>query len=122
MKLLADEGIDGPIVARLRQEGHEVAYVAELEPGIDDEAILDLARRDGALLVTSDKDFGELIFRQGRAPSGVLLLRLAGLSPPTKSDLVAGAVASHAEELIGAFSVLAPGQLRLRRSSDSGDG
>ena len=110
MKILADEGVDGPIVDCLRREGHEVLYVAELDPGIDDGTILDLARREGALLVTFDKDFGEMIF---------LLLRLAGLSPQTKSDLVAGALADHAEELTGAFSVLAPGQLRLRRSSGS---
>lgn len=121
MKILADEGVDGPIVEALRQEGHEVIYVAELDSGIDDDTILGLARRERALLVTFDKDFGELIFRQGRAPSGVLLLRLAGLSPLAKSELVVSALAEHASELPGAFSVLAPGQLRLRPSRDPGN-
>jgi len=119
LKILADEGVDGPVVERLRREGHEVIYVAELDPGIDDDTILELAHRDEALLVTADKDFGELIFRQGRAPAGVLLLRFAGLSLQTKADLVATALVDHADELIGAFSVLAPGRLRLRRPSDS---
>jgi predicted nuclease of predicted toxin-antitoxin system len=118
LKILADEGIDAPIVDRLREEGHQVIYVAELDPGVDDGTILDLARRQGALLLTFDKDFGELIFRQRRAPSGVLLLRLAGLSAHTKCELVTATLSDHAQELIGAFSVLTPGQLRLRRSGD----
>jgi predicted nuclease of predicted toxin-antitoxin system len=118
LKILADEGIDAPIVDRLRREGHEVAYIAELDPGVDDGTILDLARREGALLVTFDKDFGELIFRQGRAPSGVLLLRLAGLPAHTKAELVTAVLLEHAQELTGAFSVLTAGQLRLRRSGD----
>ena len=107
MKILADEGIDAAIVDRMRQEGHEVIYVAELDPGVDDGSILDLARREGALLLTFDKDFGELIFRQRRAPSGVLLLRLAGLAAESKAELVTSTLSDHEKELIGAFSVLA---------------
>jgi len=62
MNLVADESVDGPIVERLRQDGHAVFYIAELDPGIDDDAVLDEANRSGALLITSDKDFGELVF------------------------------------------------------------
>jgi len=56
MNLLADEGVDGPIVNRLRQEGHEVAYIAEMSPGIDDDTILHQANDNSALLLTLDKD------------------------------------------------------------------
>ena len=63
MNLVADESVDGPSVERLRQDGHAVFYIAELDPGIDDDAVLDEANRSGALLITSDKDFGELVFR-----------------------------------------------------------
>lgn len=60
MNLLADESVDGPIVARLRQEGHEIVYVAELSPSITDEEVLQQANARAALLVTADKDFGEV--------------------------------------------------------------
>lgn len=46
MKLLADEGVDAAIVARLRADGHDVVYVAELSPSITDKAVLDLAIRE----------------------------------------------------------------------------
>lgn len=88
MKILADEGVDRPIVERLRQSGHQVWYVAELEPGISDNVVLDLANRERAILLTADRDFGELVFRQGRLTTGVILLRLSGLSLARKAEIV----------------------------------
>jgi predicted nuclease of predicted toxin-antitoxin system len=73
VKILADEGVDRPIVERLRQNSHQVWHVAEMEAGSADEAVLDLANREGAVLLTTDKDFGELVFRQERMTKGVIL-------------------------------------------------
>ncbi|HKP10604.1 MAG TPA: DUF5615 family PIN-like protein [Blastocatellia bacterium] len=106
------------IVARLRQEGHEALYVAEMEPGISDDLVLNQANERGALLVTADKDFkdfGELVFRQSQIAGGVLLLRLAGLSNKMKAEIVATALREHAEELIQAFAVLSPNNIRIRK-------
>ncbi|MFH1604292.1 MAG: DUF5615 family PIN-like protein [Pseudomonadota bacterium] len=66
MKVVADEGVDRPIVARLRQDGHEVDYTGEMDPGIDDDRVLSHANQRHALLITADKDFGEFVFRQGK--------------------------------------------------------
>ncbi len=115
MNLLADECVDRPIVERLRQDGHVVLYVAEMEPGIDDDVVLDQANRQNAILLTADKDFGELIFRLNRIYAGVVLLRLAGLSMEMKSDIASTALSSHATEIEGAFSVVSPGIVRVRR-------
>jgi predicted nuclease of predicted toxin-antitoxin system len=115
MNFLADESVDRPIVDRLRQEGHQVWSVAEMEPGLSDDAVLDWANREGAWLLTADKDFGELIFRQGRIASGVVLVRLAGLSPARKAEVAASAIAQHAEELRQGFTVIMPGAVRVRR-------
>ena len=59
MNVVADESIDRPIVDRLRQDGHQVWYVAEMEPGISDDAVLDIANREVALLLTADKDLAK---------------------------------------------------------------
>ncbi len=104
MKIVADEGVDRPIVVRLRHNGHRVWYVAEMEPGIPDDVVLDLANQEGAILLTVDKDFGELVFRQGRAARGVILLRLAGLSPARKAEIVASALAAHGDEMERVFT------------------
>lgn len=61
MNFLVDEGVDRQIVHRLRSEGHAVIYVAELESGISDDAVLDIANRESAVLVAADKDFGEIV-------------------------------------------------------------
>ena len=115
MNLLADEGVDGPIVERLRQDGHVVLYVAEMEPGISDQEILQRANAQMSMLVTADKDFGEMIFRQGQLNAGgVVLLRLAGLSAEKKADIVSSVFQDHETALLQAFSVISPGQVRIR--------
>ncbi len=114
MNLLADENVDGPIVRRLRMLGYQVAYVAEMEPGIPDDEVLTKARALGAVLLTSDKDFGELVYRRGQASGGVVLLRLAGLPPGERAELVAKTLDTYSSELEGAFSVLTSRSLRVR--------
>ena len=117
MNLVADEGVDRAVVERLRRDGHDVVYVAELSPGIADEEVLRQANTRGALLITTDKDFGDLVFRQRLSHSGVVLLRLAGLPNAAKAELVAAVFRVHAAEVLGAFSVVSPRQVRIRRES-----
>jgi predicted nuclease of predicted toxin-antitoxin system len=116
VNLVADEGVDGPVVQRLRNDGHDVIYVAELSPGVTDDDVLRHANDRDALLVTADKDFGELVFRQRLVHSGVLLLRLAGLTNATKAGIVAEIFRERGAELRGTFSVISPGQIRIRRA------
>jgi len=115
LKIVADESVDKQIVDRLRSNGHSVLFIAELVPGIDDEAVLARSRESNAVLLTADKDFGELVFRQGLIHSGVVLVRLAGLKPETKADLVATAFQEHADELQQGFAVLSRQALRVRK-------
>jgi predicted nuclease of predicted toxin-antitoxin system len=119
MILLADENVDAPIVAALRVRGHRVNYVRELDPGIDDHAVLSLANAENSLLLTSDKDFGELVFRQRLVHSGVVLYRLAGLSMQRKSRIIADAFAAHGNEMHGAFSLITAGHIRIRATLDT---
>ena len=86
-----------------------------MEPGIQDDLVLTRANERNALLLTADKDFGELVFRQRLINYGVVLLRLAGLSPETKAGIVADVLRDRAAELTQAFSVISPGMVRIRR-------
>jgi predicted nuclease of predicted toxin-antitoxin system len=115
MNFFADEGVDRQIVERLRQGGNLVWYVADMEPGISDDAVLSLANREKALLLTTDKDFGEMVFRQHRHASGIVLIRLAGLSQTSKAELVVSAIKKHKTELPEAFTVITPKTIRIRR-------
>lgn len=115
MILLADENLDRSVVARLRADGHEVLAVAEMQPGIGDTAVLALAETRQALLLTEDKDFGELVFRQGLVHAGVILMRLSGLSATAKGAILSQALAKYGGHIEGAFTVLSPRSLRIRR-------
>jgi len=115
VNILADESIDRQIVDILRLDGHHVWYVSELDPGISDDDVLELANQNSAILITADRDFGEMIFRQARISQGIILIRLAGLSPETKAEIVASGIKEHISEVEHAFSVISAGMIRIRR-------
>jgi predicted nuclease of predicted toxin-antitoxin system len=73
---MIDENIPAIIIDWLRNHGHDLALASELLPGATDEHWLMAARKEGRILVTADKDFGELVFRERRSSQGIILLRL----------------------------------------------
>lgn len=98
MNLLADEDVEQQIVQKLREEGHQVLYITESNPGITDEKVLEKSNEEKALLITADKDFGEIVYRQKKVSSGVILLRLEGLSNEKKSEIVAQVIKKREQE------------------------
>jgi|SRR6516225_3685615 predicted nuclease of predicted toxin-antitoxin system len=114
MKILADENISRLLVDRLRKEGHEVLYMLEMARGSKDSTILELASQRGALLVTDDKDFGELVFHQHLQASGVLLVRLASIEPSQAIEVVVQVIAEYGDKLLQAFTVIMPRGIRIR--------
>ncbi|MEO6638906.1 MAG: DUF5615 family PIN-like protein, partial [Ginsengibacter sp.] len=95
MNLLADEGVDKPIVDLLRNSGFDVVYILETNPGVDDEFILAMANDDNRILLTQDKDFGELVFRLKYAHFGVILIRLEGYKPLLKVEIILNMLIKH---------------------------
>jgi predicted nuclease of predicted toxin-antitoxin system len=116
MNFVLDEHISRHIADALRNDGHDVFCVSERVPSISDDAILAIARETEALVITADKDFGELVYSQRLATRGVILVRLAGLSQPRRAAIVADVVRQHGSELEGAFTVIRPGLVRIRKS------
>ena len=117
MRLLADESVDRAIVDRLRQAGHDVMYVAELAAGLSDDDVLDQANHDHAILLTVDKDFGELVFRHKRIHQGVVLIRILGVTAGLKAEIVSKAFDDHAAEMDASFTVISAGTVRIRRQA-----
>ena len=114
MKFVADENVDLPIIARLRDDGHDIHAIIESSAGISDDEVLKLANEKGVVLLTGDKDFGELVYRDKRFTCGIVLVRLAGLSNHEKSEIVANVIREHGNELGNAFTVISPHNLRIR--------
>ncbi|MBU2521026.1 MAG: DUF5615 family PIN-like protein [Proteobacteria bacterium] len=115
MNFIADESIDRQIVERLRDDGYFVWYVAEMAPSISDDEVLQIANNETAPLITSDKDFGELVFRQLLVSYGVILVRLSGLSTELKANIVSSTIINHENEILGNFTVILPSRIRIRK-------
>ena len=115
MKLIADEGVDKPVVDALRLSGFDVLYILELNQGARDEFILSLANQEQRILLTQDKDFGELVFRLKNAHFGVVLIRLNGYLSSEKADIVVQLFIKYRDELVRSFTVIQPNAIRIRK-------
>ena len=77
-RFLANENVPGELVLASRQSAYDLAWIVDLSPGADDDAVLGDRLAEGRVLVTFDKEFGEMAFWQGKpATCGVILLVLA---------------------------------------------
>jgi predicted nuclease of predicted toxin-antitoxin system len=114
MKFLADEGIDRSIVNELRALGFNVFYVIEDVRSLDDDILLQIAHDENRILITRDKDFGELVFRLNKAHAGVILIRLEGNTTQERADIVTKLVLQYQKQLSNAFSVIQKGIIRIR--------
>lgn len=115
MQFTADESVDAPIYKALRNAGHDVYAIVENTPGITDEQVLQTSYNRGAILITQDKDFGELSFRLDKPHHGIILLRLSGLEAARKAEIVVSVVKKHEKELPLAFTVVVPDYVKIRK-------
>jgi len=112
-KFLANENVPREVVEAARQAGHDLAWIAESSPGADDDAVLAAALAQSRILLTFDKDFGEMAFRQGKtATCGKLLLRPRVRSPGYLSHFLLG-VLGQSVTWEGNFCVAQEGKLRV---------
>ncbi len=80
-QFLADENIPLETVDFLKNQGIDIISVTKISPGLSDSKVLDLANAKGRIVVTFDKDFGQLIFKEKRQTKGLMLLRFVPESP-----------------------------------------
>jgi predicted nuclease of predicted toxin-antitoxin system len=114
VRWLADECVAAPLVAVLRSGGHDVLYIAEAAAGLSDSDVIALALRERRLLLTEDKDFGDLVFRRERAIPGVVLMRTGTENPALKAMRLAAAIERYGEGLFGRYTVIEEGRFRSR--------
>jgi predicted nuclease of predicted toxin-antitoxin system len=114
VRFLVDESTGAAVVGYLRSAGYDVLAVAETMSQADDPDILARAAGEGRILVTNDKDFGELVFRNGQAHSGVVLLRLQDESSANRVRVVKALLEQYADRLAGHFTVATERGVRVR--------
>src|SRR6266436_5340599 len=114
LKLLADENIAGDIVAWLRAQGCDVLAVSEQMAQEVDLVLLQTADAEGRLVLTEDKDFGELVFRDRLNSHGVTLLRMGKLTIPQRIQRLVETWSVVESNPSGQFIVITQKKVRVR--------
>jgi predicted nuclease of predicted toxin-antitoxin system len=114
MRFLADENVEQSVVEALRKAGHDLASVADIAPGAPDEEVLRLANAESRVLLTNDKDFGEMAYRRGQAAAGILLLRYLTQDGADKAARLARILPAMEDRLVGRFAVVNENRVRMR--------
>lgn len=117
MRFLADESCDFIVVRALRFAGHDVLSVAESARGATDPVVLGLAREQGRVLLTEDKDFGRLVYATGQGSLGVVLFRFPARARATQEGAALEAVSRLGDRLRESFVVIEPGRVRVSEIS-----
>jgi predicted nuclease of predicted toxin-antitoxin system len=115
MKFLVDVNAGGSLVEQLMNLGHDVTWVAAKDPRMRDADILSWAVSEQRIIVTTDHDFEEMIWREGKSHCGVL--RLENLPRAERRTLLEYVLVRHSRDLAsGAIVIAQSSKIRIRRS------
>jgi predicted nuclease of predicted toxin-antitoxin system len=114
VRWLLDECVDEGLVTDLHEAGHDVVYMSDVEPRATDAEVLRRAHRENRLLLTEDKDFGDLVFRQALPVSGIVLLRIDSSRRSLKPARLRAAIERFGDALLGRYTVVDESRFRSR--------
>lgn len=116
MKFLANENFPIPSMKLLRERGFDITHVAEDCPSEKDEAIMRMAREQGRIIITFDRDYGELVFKHRQpSPAGVIYLRFDPMYPIEAGEVIIDLLLSGMISFLGKFTVISgDGHIRQR--------
>ncbi len=117
MKFLLDQSTDARLISFLTRLGHDASRIGrDYPPGLPDQAVLSIAHREGWVLITDDRDFGELVFRRGLPHNGIIFLRLGGNAPlAAKLERLQYVLSRYADQL-DQFLVVTRSRVHVRRT------
>lgn len=113
MRFLVDESTGKKLANLLEQAGHDVVFVGDIMPGIANGKVLTKAERANRILITDDKDFGELLFRLKKPSKGIVFLRTDTTSPEKRFELLDDILKKY--EIEGKFIIVKEGRIRIRK-------
>jgi predicted nuclease of predicted toxin-antitoxin system len=115
VRLLADENVPAPSIRLLRNAGYVVEAMRELAPGTPDPEVLSHAREREQVLITFDRDFGELVYHRGSAvPAGIIYLRLSPADPEEAGRVLLNLFTLEELRFEGRFTVVDTERIRQR--------
>src|SRR5712692_7453025 len=115
MKFLGDENVERRLLSALQQAGYDITAIgSEYPQGLSDREVLDIANREGRILLTNDRsDFGELVFRSHQPHCGVILFRIRSGKIALKQAKVEQVLTEYPDQLTTSFFVITPKRIRV---------
>jgi predicted nuclease of predicted toxin-antitoxin system len=115
VNFLVDECCAGTVVRGLRSDGHQVNAIREsILRGSADTTVMLTASEASQILITDDRDFGELVYRAGFAARGVIYVKLGNAPPEEKLRRIRDLLEREADRIEGSFVVIDPNRIRIR--------
>jgi len=115
LKFLVDVGVSRKVEQWLRKHGYDIKSVRDIDPRMSDKGILKMAASERRMVITMDKDFGELVYNSGLPHGGVLLLRLEEARSDEKVKIIDRILERYSDKLSDNFCVFKDGKLRVRK-------
>ena len=113
VRFLADVNVEKTVVDYLVQNGYDIKWLPDYDCQLPDEYLLSLANREKRILITNDKDFGELVFLQKKLSTGIILIRVHGQKAHDKVKLIEKLLVEHGDKLFGNFVVITGKNIRI---------
>jgi len=113
IKFIADVNVEKAIVDYLTENGYDVKWIPDYNCKILDEDLLNLANAEKRILITNDKDFGELTFLQKSLSVGIILLRVKGQCAEDKVKLIKKLLNNYSDKLLNHFIVITRKKIRI---------
>ena len=113
IKFIADVNVEKAIVDYLLEEGYDVKWIPDYNREMLDEDLLELAKVEGRILITNDKDFGEIVFFQKSLSLGIILLRIKGQKVEVKLKLIKELFKNYRNKLLNNFVIITDKKLRF---------
>ncbi len=115
LKFLVDNSTGKKLANALKDEKYDVIYAGDILPDAEDKDILERSEKDNRILITNDKDFGEIIFRYGKPSSGVILLRLKIDFPQYRAKILMALIKRLGPKLKKKFIVVSEDKFRIKK-------
>jgi predicted nuclease of predicted toxin-antitoxin system len=113
MRFLVDECVGNSVCNWLIEEGHNIVSVYEVYRGFIDEDIIKIANKENRIIITDDKDFGEIVFRNKIPHKGIILLRLSDRRSSVKIEILKRVLKYHSSKLNDNFIVITEKKIRI---------
>jgi predicted nuclease of predicted toxin-antitoxin system len=116
IKFLANENVPKATIEKLRNEGFDIISVSSDFPSIKDEAVILFATMDNRVIITFDRDYGELIFKRNiQPPSGIIYFRIQGFQPEEPAEILLNWLSVPNLQFEGFFTVISEKNIRQRK-------